>query len=125
MRKYTIENKLKCIELAEKIGYKKVSEITGIDRKSLREWKRKKEQLKLIDNKENTFRLPGAGAKPKTVEQEKQIVKFIENCNKIGIKVDTSLIINELCRIYPEMLEKSRRTLRKWCYRFLKRHKYT
>ena len=87
MRKYTIENKLKCIELAEEIGYKKVSEITGIDRKSLREWTRKKEQLKLIDNKENTFRLPGGGAKPKTVEQEKQIVKFIENCNKIGIKV--------------------------------------
>ena len=43
MRKYTIENKLKCIELAEEIGYKKVSEITGIDRKSLREWTRKKE----------------------------------------------------------------------------------
>ena len=85
----------------------------------------KKYADKLIDNKENTFRLPGGGAKPKTVEQEKQIVKFIENCNKIGITVDTSLIINELCRIYPEMLEKSRRTLRKWCYRFLKRHKYT
>ena len=125
MRKYSIEDKLKCIELVEEIGYQKVSEMTGIDRKSLKEWQKKKKQLQSMDNKENSFRLPGGGAKPKTAEKEQQIVQFIENCLQIGIKVDTALIINELCRIYPEMLEKTRRTLRKWCYRFLKRHKYT
>ena len=37
MRKYSIEDKLKCIELVEEIGYQKVSEMTGIDRKSLKE----------------------------------------------------------------------------------------
>ena len=125
MRKYSIEDKLKCLELVEEIGYQKVSEMTGIDRKSLKEWEKKKKQLQSMDNKEKSFRLPGGGAKPKTAEKEQQIVKFIEDCLQIGIKVDTALIINELCRIYPEMLEKSRRTLRKWCYRFLKRHKYT
>ena len=125
MRKYSIEDKLKCIELVEEIGYQKVSEMTGIDRKSLKEWQKKKKQLQSMDNKENSFRLPGGGAKPKTAEKEQQIVKFIENCLQIGIKVDTALIINELCRISPEMLQKTRRTLRKWCYRFLKRHKYT
>jgi transposase-like protein len=125
MRKYSIEDKLKCIELVEEIGYQKVSEMTGIDRKSLKEWQKKKKQLQSMDNKENSFRLPGGGAKPKTAEKEQQIVKFIEDCLQIGIKVDTSLIINELCRISPEMLQKTRRTLRKWCYRFLKRHKYT
>ena len=52
-------------------------------------------------------------------------LKFIEQCKIIGIIIDSALIINELCRIYPEMLKKTRRTLRKWCYRFLKRHKYT
>ena len=125
MRKYSIEDKLKCIELVEEIGYQKVSEMTGIDRKSLKEWEKKKKQLQSMDNKENSFRLPGGGAKPKTAEKEQQIVKFIEDCLQIGIKVDTALIINELCRISPEMLQKTRRTLRKWCYRFLKRHKYT
>ena len=125
MRKYSIEDKLKCLELVEEIGYQKVSEMTGIDRKSLKEWEKKKKQLQSMDNKENSFRLPGGGAKPKTAEKEQQIVKFIENCLQIGIKVDTALIINELCRISPEMLQKNRRTLRKWCYRFLKRHKYT
>ena len=46
MRKYTIENKLKCLELAEEIGYKKVSELTGINGKLLREWLKKRNQLK-------------------------------------------------------------------------------
>ena len=37
LRKFTIDDKLKCIEMVTKMGYQKVSELTGIDRKSLRE----------------------------------------------------------------------------------------
>ena len=124
MRKYTIEDKLKCVELADEIGYRQVSEITGIDRKSLREWSKKRNELLKIINKDTTFRLPGGGAKPKTLAQEKNIVNFVEQCIKVGIKIDSSLVINELCRINPEMLKKTRRALRKWSYRFLKRHNY-
>ena len=58
LRKFTIDDKLKCIEMVSQIGYQKVSELTGIDRKSLREWNRNKEKLKKITNKEKTFRLP-------------------------------------------------------------------
>ncbi len=124
MKKYTIEDKLICLELAEQIGFKQVSEITGINIKNIREWSKKKEQLRKINNKKNTFRLPGGGAKPKTLNLEIELVKFIEQCKIIGIIIDSALIINELCRIQPEMLKKNRRALRKWCYRFLKRHNY-
>ena len=125
INKYTIEDKLRCIEFAEKNGIKSVSELTGIDRKSLREWFKQRNQLKNIENKGKKFRLPGGGAKPKTAEKEQQIVKFIENCLQIGIKVDTALIINELCIIAPEMKNKTQKALRSWCYRFLKRNKYS
>ena len=42
MKKYTIEDKLICLELAEQIGFKQVSEITGINIKNIREWSKKK-----------------------------------------------------------------------------------
>ena len=95
-----------------------------VNGKSLREWSKKRNELLKIVNKDTTFRLPGGGAKPKTLAQEKSIVKFVEQCIKVGIKIDSSLVINELCRINPEMLKKTRRALRKWSYRFLKRHNY-
>ena len=44
---------------------------------------------------------------------------------KKNISVDANLIINELCRIAPEMKNKTQKALRSWCYRFLKRNKYS
>ena len=44
---------------------------------------------------------------------------------KKKINVDASFIINEICRIDPEMKKKTQKALRSWCLRFLKRNKYT
>ena len=125
IRKYTIEEKLRCIEFAEKNGIKNVSKLTGIDRKSLREWVKQRNKLKNIENKGKKFRLPGGGAKPKTLMHEKHLINFIDGCIKKNINVDANLIINELCRIAPEMKNKTQKALRSWCYRFLKRNKYS
>ena len=125
IRKYTIEEKLRCIEFAEKNGIKNVSKLTGIDRKSLREWVKQRNKLKNIENKGKKFRLPGGGAKPKTLIHEKHLINFIDGCIKKNINVDANLIINELCRIAPEMKNKTQKALRSWCYRFLKRNKYS
>ncbi len=124
LRKFTIDDKLKCIEMVSQMGYQQVSELTGIDRKSLREWNRNKEKLKKITNKEKTFRLPGGGAKPKTLKIENLLIEFIKKCRKIGLNVNSKVVIDELCRIDPNMLNKSRKALRNWCYRFFKRHNY-
>ena len=125
IRKYTIEDKLRCIEFAEKNGIKSVSELTGIDRKSLREWFKQRNQLKNIENKGKKFRLPGGGAKPKTLIYEKYLINFIDDCMKKNINVDANLIISKLCRIEPEKQKKTQKALRSWCYRFLKRNKYS
>ena len=91
LRKFTIDDKLKCIEMVSKMGYQQVSELTGIDRKSLREWNRNKEKLKKITNKEKTFRLPGGGAKPKTLNIENLLIDFIKKCRKIGLIVNSKV----------------------------------
>ena len=72
LRKYSVDFKLKCLDLASSIGYTQASKITGIDRKSLREWVINKEQFEKIQQKEKTFRLPGGGAKPKNPEIEEK-----------------------------------------------------
>ena len=113
INKYTIEDKLRCIEFAEKNGIKNVSILTGIHIKSLKEWFKRKNQLKNIENKGKKFRLPGGGAKPKTLMHEKHLVNFIDDCMIKNISVDANLIINELCRIDPEMKKKKHKNFKK------------
>ena len=122
-KKYSIDFKLKIIPLIPILGYYGVSKIYGIDRKSLREWRKRKDQLEKMKNKETSFRLPGGGTKPKNPEIENEIAKFLYRCNEIGIPTTTGMIIDELIRIQPEMKNKERSSLRKWCYRFLGRFK--
>ena len=120
-KKYSLEEKLNYIELASKLGLHKTSSISGIDRKSLREWSKNKEKLEKIRNKQNKFRLPGGGAKPKTIGLEHHLIYFSLCCRKVGIKITSNLIINELLRISPENKNKSLGALRNWSYRFFKR----
>ena len=122
-KKYSIDFKLKIVPLISVLGYYGVSKVYGIDRKSLREWRKRKTQLEKMKNKENTFRLPGGGTKPKNPEIEKEIAKFLNRCIEIGIPTTTGMIIDELIRIEPNMKFKERSSLRKWCYRFLGRFK--
>ncbi len=121
LKKYTIEFKLKIISLIPKIGTYTLSKLYGIDRKSLRDWTKRKDEFNKIKNKKKSFRLPGGGTKPKKPELEIKISEFLNRCNEIEIPVTTGMIIDEICRLDPQMKEKSRKSLRKWYYRFLKR----
>ena len=120
-KKYSIEEKLNYVDLATKIGLHKTSIISGIDRKSLREWCNNKLKLEKIRNKQNKYRLPGGGAKSKTSELEHHLIYFILCCRKVGIRISSNLVINELLRIAPCNNQKSLGALRNWCYRFFRR----
>ena len=73
----------------------------------------------------STYRLPGGGNKVKKAKKEAEIIHFMIRCKEIGIRVSTKLIIQEYCRICPGVEKNSKSTLKKWCYRFLKRNNYT
>ena len=120
--KYSIKFKLKCLELVKILGIYRTSKILKIDKKCFKNWYLNEEQLQNMKEKNCFYRLPGGGKKIKFPEQEKKICLFILNCHEIGIKLNTNLIIEEYCRICTEMINYSKRTLRKWYDRFCKRN---
>ena len=59
---YTISFKFKCIHKVElAVSIHKVAEEAGVDRASIRDWLKQKEELLKKDYKRNSFRLQGAG----------------------------------------------------------------
>ena len=122
--KYSIRFKLKCLELVKVLGIYRTSIIIGINRKSIREWYLNSQKYLDIVKKNSTYRLPGAGPKVKYAKKEDEIALFVIRCKEIGLSLNTKSIIEEYCRICPNMKQYSKHTLKKWCYSFLKRNNY-
>ena len=120
-KKYSIQFKLKGVELVQILGIYGTSIIVGIDKKCINSWNLNKKKLLKIKGKNSSYRLPGSGCKVKFLSKEKEICLFINRCKEIGIKLNMNLIIEELCFLCPQMKKYSQNTLRKWYYRFLKR----
>ena len=121
-KKYSIIDKLKYIELANQIGISKVASLTGIDRKSIKEWIKNKDKLMSMTNKEIKYRLPGGGAKSQMAFKEHHLIYFILKYKKVGIKITPKLVYEELLRIEPSYIKKGIFTLKNLCYRFLKKN---
>ena len=120
-KKYSIQFKLKCIELVQILGIYGTSLILGIDKKCINSWISNKMKLQNIKQKNSSYRLPGGGCKVKFASKENEIFLFIDRCKEIGINLNMNLIIEEFCRICPHVKKNSKNTLIKWYYRFLKR----
>lgn len=123
-KKYSVLFKLKCIEIVKIIGLYRVSKITKINKKTIKQWYLNKELLQNIKKKDSTYRLPGGGAKVKYPILQREISNFIYKCLQIGIKINNNLIIQEMFRINPETKKKSKKYLQKWCYRLKKKQNY-
>ena len=123
-KKYSIQFKLKCLELVPILGIYGTSLIVGINKKCITSWNLNKKRLQNIKEKNSSYRLPGGGCKVKYPIKEKEIFLFINRCKEIGIKLNMNLIIEEICCLCPQMKQYSKNTLRKWYYRFLKRINY-
>jgi len=122
-RKFSIDIKLQYVRLANRMGFNYISDIFGINRRMLKDWEKKIDIFKKISNKQKVYRLPGGGAKSQTINNETQLIKFINKLKRNNIKITCKVVINEIIKIQPEMGLKTKKTLRKWCYRFFKRHK--
>ncbi len=122
IRKYRIQYKLNSLYLVKILGISKTCKTLGIDRKTLNEWYIKQDRFKDIKEKNRKFRLPGGGAKPQTLEYEKQIVDLINERKKKNLSLKPKSIFQELYKIYPHMKKKTIKSLRCWWYRFIKRN---
>ena len=85
--KYSIQYKLKCLELVPILGIYRTSLIIGVDKKCITSWNLNKEKLQNIKEKKSSYRLPGGGCKVKFPSKEKEIFNFIDRCKEIGINL--------------------------------------
>ena len=123
-RKYSIEFKLKCLEIAKKYGIYKISKYIGIDKTCIKKWIINEKKFLNIKDKKNTFRLSNRTSMLLKSEGEKEIIDLILRCKEIGIPINTQLVIDELLRIDPKLQKLSKSTLKKWCYSFYKRNNF-
>lgn len=122
--KYTILQKIKAVNEANKYSIHFVADKYNIDRASIRDWKKQFEQLQKIPNK-NYHRIPGGGAKSISENKENDIINWIIYHRKLGLALSTKAIIGYAVSIIPEFKEKNFKSLLKWCYRFMNRHNLT
>ena len=55
----------------------KLAEEAGIDRVSISDWLKQKEELLIKDSEKDSFRIQGAWKKPITLGIEEELIKFI------------------------------------------------
>ena len=123
-KKYSIQFKLKCLELVPILGIYRTSLILGIHKTCIISWNLNKQKLQKIKEKNSSYRLPGGGSKVKFPNKENEIFLFIDRCKEIEIKLNMNSIIEEFCCVCPQMKKYSKNSLRKWYYRFLKRFNF-
>ena len=110
--------------MIKKYGIYKISKCTNIDKKCFKHWIKNKEKFQNVIDKENTFRLSRKGSLFQNIDQEIEIIQLILKCKEIGIPLNTNLIVDELIRLLPQLKNYSRYTLKKWCYKFYKKHNF-
>ena len=94
---YIISYKLKCIHKVESgVSMHKVAEKAGIDRASISDWLKQKEELLKKDYKRDSFRLQGAGKKLITLWIEEELIKFIIEYRHQQIALNSHEIILKL-----------------------------
>ena len=119
---YTINFKIKCIKkLDTGVSIHQVAEEAGIDRASIRDSIKQKDELMKKDYKLNSFRMQGAGKKPITKELEEELIKFILECRHQRIALISHKIITKAQSLNNSLDGKSYKDLMQWCYKFLKR----
>ena len=96
----------------------------GIDRKNLRRWRKQKDTLLSIDNK-NKARIPGGGRKTFLSEEEQSnIINWIKQNRDLKISITTFAIGLYIQKIKPSFKEKNLHAQQQLIYRFLHRNGY-
>lgn len=127
-KKYSIEYKLKVLKLIDLgVSLHKINENLGIDRKTLRDWKDKKNQSLEIKNKDKRFRCKRTtGLTTFFPEDDEIIIKnWIISCRKKYVPVSTKSLVCYAGNINPTFKAKSLKVQLRWSYRFLRRHGFS
>ena len=107
---YTLKYKLEAIAYAENNNISSASKKFNVDRKHIREWKDKKEELLFLKNKDHGAkrkRLEGAGRKPLDQQMEEVLIEWIYDRREKGLRVSRKLFMKKALYTYNEKLKES------------------
>lgn len=121
-KKYTLKEKAAIIVLMEnKISKHFIENEYGISRKTLREWKSKKDEILSEANKKK-FPLKGGGRKPDIIEIEQEILFWINTCKRNGLSISCSKVIAYAIKLFWKDFKKTYNSYWCWIFRFLARN---
>ena len=107
---YTLKYKLEAIAYAENNNISSASKKFNVDRKCIREWKGKREELISLKNKDHGAkrkRLEGAGRKSLDQQMEEVLIEWIYDRREKGLRVSRKLIMKKALYIYNEKLKEN------------------
>lgn len=120
--KYTIEEKKAFITLLKyKISKHNIEKEFGIDRKTIRGWEAKKDEIMKEDNNK-AFRLKGGRRQPITKNIENEILIWINICPRNGFAITCNKIIAYGIKLIGKDFKLTYNAYRCWVKRFLLRH---
>ena len=132
IRSYTISFKLEVIEFAENRSITAAAQKYNVDRHSVRDWKKKKNELQELSRSVNIkkgIRLGGGGRKPLSEEMEVILLEWIiERRSKMLcvsrkiIRKKAVIIYGDVKRIDPDRFDEKFEATNGWLFKFMKRH---
>ena len=124
-RKFSNEQKLKIlIEYEQReVSKTSIADKYDIDRKTLREWIEKKDQILAAER--TSFKLPGGGRKLSSEECENLLVAKIEDARLQKRRVSQKLILRWGKALVEEKGVTNLRISKGWLFRFLQRNNFT
>ena len=122
-KRFTIQQRLSAIELAKQTSNYKAAEEYRVDPSTIRYWRSKENEYVASNIKQ--LKSLNKGKEPESIKFEKELVNWILNLRKEGYAVNVMSVIKMTLSLDANFKLKNMTKLKKWCYKFLKRHHFT
>ena len=117
-RSYTIAFKLEVIKYAEDTSNRRAAIFYNIDRKRVQEWRKQKEKLEPIKNKDQVRALKGRGRKAKYPVLEVELLDYIKKRREKKQAITTFMIRNKAKELGQTFGHKDAQFSHGWVERF-------
>ena len=116
-KSYDVGFKLKAVDYAAQYGNKSAEREFGVSEKVVREWRKKKDQLKEMPKTKKAARY---GTSP-YLDMEKELFKWVEDLRSNGLIVTRLSIRTKALQIAPKNILPAFKGSAGWCTRFMNR----
>ena len=125
-KSYTIKQKLKAVETAERTTKRNAARKHGVDVKRIREWCKQKSQL--LTSRKKSKRLSGGGRPAESEAMEKELVDWIHNLRGKCLRVSRKMIKEKAKEFHRDICHDDDCSFSAsdgWLFRFMRRNSFS